>query len=408
MNDALPLVLQVLPGAWPASNPLIVFGLLLAFGVLGGTLAARIRWLPSITAFMALGLLIGPSGIGLLSKEALLNSRILVDIALGLILFRLGGSLHPQRTLKNRRLVVTSVVESLATAIAIGSLLMLFGAGAGVAVLAASMAVSSSPAVLVHVAEELHARGTIVEGAKALVAGNNLLSFVFFSLALPVALLGAQFDVVGAWALPAYQLLGAVLVAAVVSVLVTQIARLTRSADSHYRFALVVGAVTLALGLAKALEVSGLFAGLCLGIGCRWLQGRTRLTRIEFGGGGDVFFVILFVFAGAKINLMQVWEVLPLAMAFVATRTAVKFVTVYLASRAYGVSHRSATGQGLLLVPMAGLAIGLVQTSTGLMPEYAGPVAAIVLASVAIFETLGPPVAAFALRYGGAVPVKES
>jgi hypothetical protein len=67
----------------------------------------------------------------------------------------------------------------------------------------------------------------------------------------------------------------------------------------------------------------------------------------------------------------------------------------------FGTPHRSATAAGLMLVPMAGLAIGLVQTTSLLMPELGGRVAAIVLAAVAIFETIGPPLVAFALRLCG-------
>lgn len=50
---------------------------------------------------------------------------------------------------------------------------------------------------------------------------------------------------------------------------------------------------------------------------------------------------------------------------------------------------------------MAGLAIGLVQTSSGLFPAQAPTIAAIVLGAVTVFETLGPPIAAFAFRFAG-------
>ena len=85
----------------------------------------------------------------------------------------------------------------------------------------------------------------------------------------------------------------------------------------------------LTLGLAQAFKVSGLFAGLALGIACRWLQGRTRLTRVEFGGGGDVFFVILFVFAGANLHLREALQYAPMALAFVAARIVAKLGAVY-------------------------------------------------------------------------------
>jgi Kef-type K+ transport system membrane component KefB len=131
------------------------------------------------------------------------------------------------------------------------------------------------------------------------------------------------------------------------------------------------------------------------------MQGRARLTRVDFGGGGDVFFVILFVMAGATLHLEEVVRYAPVALAFVLARVLAKVGTVYGCGRAFGQTHREAASEGLMLIPMAGLAIGLVQTVSLLMPQIGGRVSAIVLASVALFETIGPPITAFALRYVG-------
>jgi Kef-type K+ transport system membrane component KefB len=393
--------LSILPAAWPQPNALTVFGILLSFGVLGGLLAARARWLPSITGFMVLGLLIGPSGLGLLTEQALTDSRVLVDIALGLILFKLGATLHPIKAVRDTRLIVTSLVESIGTFAAVLALMVFVGSPPILAALAAAIAVSSSPAVLIHVAEELHASGPTVNHAESLVAINNVLSFVLFSLTLPFALATEQVELSTALLLPAYQMGGALLIALAVAWLAVSISKLTRPGEEHFRFALVVGAVTATLGLAQIFQASTLFAGLSLGIACRWMQGRTRIARVEFGGGGDVFFVILFVFAGANLHIADVIRYAPIALALVAVRTLVKMGAVYGIGRSFGTERRSALAGGMLLVPMAGLAIGLVQTTTQLMPELGARISAIVLAAVAVFETIGPPLVAFALRFCG-------
>lgn len=393
--------LTVLPQGVPPMNVLLVFGVLLAFGTLGGLLAARVRWLPTITGFMALGLIVGPSGVGLLSREALDGAKVLVDIALGLILFQLGVTLHPWIALRNRALVVTSLVEGGATFAVILALMQWIGSPPIVAVLAAAIAVSSSPAVLMHVAHELHAEGPTVDAAESLVAMNNVLAFVLFSLALPFALRDSQIDLGTSLLLPAYQAFGAIAVSVAVAWVVTRIALLTRRDEHHFRFALVVGAVMLSLGLALAFKVSSLFASLTLGIACRWLQGRSRLTRVQFGGGADIFFIILFVFAGANLHVHELITYAPVALAFVLARSLAKTASVYGCGLAFGHPHRQAVSAGLLLLPLAGLAIGLVQTTSGLLPELGAQVSAIVLASVALFETIGPPIAAFALRLSG-------
>jgi len=80
--------------SFPADiTPLMAFGLILLIGSLGGFITHLIPWLPSITGFMAVGFFFGPSGINILSQETLAQSGILIHIALGLILYRLGLSL---------------------------------------------------------------------------------------------------------------------------------------------------------------------------------------------------------------------------------------------------------------------------------------------------------------------------
>jgi Kef-type K+ transport system membrane component KefB len=394
-------VAAYLPTLGEEVNLLIAFGVLLLFGALGGLLAARLRWLPTITGFMACGLLIGPSGIGLLSQATLDGSRVLVDIALGLILFRLGCALHPRAIVRDRRLLVTGLLESLATFAAVLALMHLAGATPVVGTVVAAIAVSSSPAVLIHVAEELHASGPATGTALVLVAMNNVMAFLLYSLTLPLALHSAQFEVEAAILVPAYRLLGAVGVALAIGWLVTRIARQTRPDEEHLRFALVVGAVMLSIGLATALRVSTLFAALMLGVACRWLQGRAKLTRVEFGGGGDVFFIILFVIAGANLHLADLARYAPAALGFVVVRCLAKAATVYACGRVFRFPHRPSAAVGLMLLPMAGLAIGLVQTTAGILPTLGAEVSAVVLASVAVFETLGPPLVAYALRLAG-------
>ena len=58
---------------------------------------------------------------------------------------------------------------------------------------------------------------------------------------------------------------------------------------------------------------------------------------------------------------------------------------------------------GLMLLPMAGMAIGLANTVSAQFPVLGAEVASIVLAAVAAFETFGPPVVARALSWAGEV-----
>lgn len=392
--------MDFLPGWPPEYNTQIAFGMLLFAGVLGGYLAHRISWLPSITGFMAVGLLIGPSGINIVTQDALDLARAVIDISLGLILYRLGLSLDLRAMGRDPRLLITGFIESATTFIVAFFVLSWLGLPTLLAGLVAAIVISSSPAILIHVANEVGAAGPVTERAKELVALNNLFSFFAFSALLPAGLLANEAGWRTALFQPLYQLLGSLLIAVVIAVLLVQTARFTRAAR-QYRMALIIGALMLGVGAAKAFGLSALFVPLALGVVVRTLEGKETLSDVEFGEAFELFFIVLFVYAGAKIQFMEVAALGGIAVALVATRIAAKWLTVYGMTRWQGIAPQPAAAAGLLLVPMAGLAIGLAQTADTLFALEAEQLNAIVLAAVAILETIGPPIAAYAFRLAG-------
>jgi Kef-type K+ transport system membrane component KefB len=393
--------------AWPlAYNSQIAFGLLLFAGVLGGYLAHRIPWLPSITGFMAVGLLIGPSGTNLLTAEALEMARVVIDISLGLILYRLGLTIDLRAMAHDRRLLLTGLTESTVTFVASFAVLSAMNLPPLLAGLTAAIVISSSPAVLIHVAHEMYAAGPVTERAKELVALNNLFSFFVFSALLPAGHLAMEADWTTAVMQPLYQVLGSLAVATVIAAILVQVARLTRSA-SQYRLALIIGAIVLGLGISNALSLSDLFVPLALGVVVRTLERDDLISDVEFGEVFELFFIVLFVYAGAKIRLAELSTMLWVAAALVGTRIAAKWCTVYGMARWQGIPPRPAAATGLLLVPMAGLAIGLAQTADTLFALEAVQLNALVLATVAVLETIGPPIAAWAFRLAGEAGAKN-
>lgn len=388
--------------AWPPEyNVQIAFGVLLMAGVLGGFLAHRISWLPSITGFMAVGFLIGPSGIDLLTQDALDLASPLIGVALALILYRLGLSLDLRAMLHERRLLLVALAESAVTFLACLWVLVQLGLVPFLAGLTAAIVISSSPAVLIHVAHEVGAAGPTTERAKELVALNNVFAFFAFSAVLPFAHLATDHNWSTALMQPIYRLAGSALVALIIAWLLVQLARKTRAAP-QYRFALVVGALMLGIGVADAMELSPLFVPLAMGVAVRSIEtDRETLSEVEFGEAFELFFIILFVFAGAKIKPDLIVSLGGMALALVVVRCAVKWATVYGLLRWQGIAPQPAAASGLLLVPMAGLAIGLAQTADQLFALDAEALLALVLTAVAILETIGPPIAAYAFRLAG-------
>ncbi|MHB1198298.1 MAG: cation:proton antiporter [Polaromonas sp.] len=387
--------------AWPlASNALFFFGFLLFCGALGGYVTHRWPWLPSITGFMLVGLIAGPSVLGLVDQEALAGSRIIVDVALGLILYRLGLSLDIKQLVHDRGLLIISLVESTLTFVVVLFGMELTGVHGLAAAVIAAIAVSSSPAVLIHVAHELGASGPVTERAKSLVALNNVLAFLIFSALLPLLYRNAEAPLTTILGGPLYQLLGSALLGGGIGLALHFAARKTKAAH-QYHLALVVGAVAFTLGAALTLRLSMLFAPLVLGVVVRSIERADLIADIEFGPAFELFFIALFVYAGANLHVAGMLQFAPAVLVLVVGRSLAKWLGVGLTAGLLGAPKRQAATTGLLLIPMAGLAIGLADTTLTLFQLEGTVVSSVVLAAVAILETVGPPISAKALRWSG-------
>lgn len=386
---------------WPLHiSPLMAFGLVLIVGALGGFIAHRVSWLPSITGFLLVGFACGPSGIGLMSNEVIADSQILLDIALALILYRLGLSLDIKLVQKTRGLLLTALVESGATFGLVFLVLYLMAIPTTIAMLIAAIAISSSPAVLLHVGHEVGASGEVTESTKTLVALNNLISFVAFTAALPALLYSTGSHWTTILLFPLYGLAGSLLIGAVFAYGLHLLSVKTKEA-SQYQLALVIGTIMIAIGLAYELKVSMLFAPLVIGIVVKSLEKQSLTSSLEFGAPFELFYIVLFVFAGAGLHIHELIAFAPVVLVLVLARTIGKLVGTTATLTAFKKPLYSGFASGMLLVPMAGLAIGLVQTATHIFPKDASMISAIVLGAVAIFETIGPPVAVFAFRLAG-------
>lgn len=386
---------------WPLSaNTLFFFGFLLFCGSIGGYIAHHWPWLPSITGFMLVGFLAGPNVLGLVSYAQLTNLSLIIDVALGLILYRLGLSLDIKDLAKDKSLIFISIAESSVTFAVVYFLLGWVGVGSLPAAIIAALAISSSPAVLIHVAHELGASGPVTDRAESLVALNNVIAFIVFAALLPAMYTDGQapFEtVVGA---PLYNLLGSAALGGAAGMMLHLAARQIKGAK-QYHLALVIGAVMLTLGAAMILKLSALFAPLVLGMVVRSIERKDLISDLEFGPAFELFFITLFVYAGANLHLDKMVEYWPAVAVFVIGRSFAKWTSVAAASKLVRLPTRQAMTTGLLLLPMAGLAIGLVNTTVTLFPNQGAIVGSIVLAAVAVMETLGPPIASRALLWSG-------
>jgi len=356
--------LDFLPELPLALSQPVLFGALLVLGLAAGEAARRYAALPRITGYVLAGVLLGPEATNLLSADALLDARLLVDLSLGLIVFELGFRLDFGWLRRNHWLLVTALAESAFCFSAIYATLSWFGFRPLLAAAAAAIGTATSPAVVMVVAHELRAEGQVTERMLLFTAVNSMAAYLALTLLLPFL----YFEQASAWQdavlHPLYLIAGSVLTGLVACLLLLRLAAWIGQREEG-QFVLLVAAVVLTVGAAHSLNLSVLLALLTLGMLARNLDRHHALLPLRFGHGGQLFFVVLFVLTGASLEFGALPVVGTVVAAFILARFLGKAIAVVSLAHLSGVRPGSA---GWLSVASSTNALstrtGLVTSST--------------------------------------------
>jgi Kef-type K+ transport system membrane component KefB len=115
------------------------------------------------------------------------------------------------------------------------------------------------------------------------------------------------------------------------------------------------------------------------------------------------FYAIFFVIAGAELDTRLVPAMGALGFVYVIGRAGGKFAGARIAARRLGLDAKVQKYLGFALMAQAGLAIGLTFAVNARFTDFAPIVSTVVLASVAIYEMIGPISTRFALTRAGEV-----
>lgn len=386
---ALPLTL---------SYPLL-FGVLLVAGMLGGEAARHLR-LPRIVGYVLVGFAVAPMASAMNIGPLLDEARIFVDIALGLVLFEVGRRMDLAWLKRDWSLAATSVGEcALVFSLVFAGLSALDFAPLQ-AGLAAAIAMATSPAVVLLIAQDTRSEGQVTERALTLVALNSLLASVVVTMLLATVHYEVRLDLTRAVLHPLYLFAGSLALGGAMASLGRALAgRIERSPELH--FTLVVGLVVASVGLAQAGKLSVILALLAFGMFSRG-EGRGReLMAVDLGRASRLFYVVLFVITGASLPL-EAFETAGVAAAvLVAARAAGKVAGVLAFAPLGGVRVRQALALGATLLPMSSIALLLQHDVARIYPEFGQQLAAVLLASIVVMELAGPLAAQWGFRFAG-------
>lgn len=380
-----------------------LFSLIVLLGLVGGELVGKIRFFPRIFGYIAVGFIIGPGALNLVESSILEQSRLFIDISLGLILFEIGHYLDFSWLRHDRYLLLMSSAESGLTFILVLLALFILGLPWLPAALVATIAIVTSPAVLIMVTHDLNAHGPVTRRTLTLTSLNNLWGLIIFTALLPfvklntVPLIQVLIHIV-------YHLFGAIILALVMFGVTLLLALLTGK-NAGKQFVLFIGMTVLAIGLARMFHLSTMLTLFIFGMAARNLDWKHYLTAVDFGAVARFFLIILFVLTGIYLQLGGIWQETLAVVVFIAIRFAAKFTGIILFAKASRLTWQQTWSIGLALTPMAGVALGMSFMLINLNPELGSGMVTIVSAVLAILNLFGPVIAQWAfLKAGEAEP----
>jgi len=378
-------------------NELSSLGLILLFALLAGHLVKFLR-VPEVTGYIFAGIIVGPSVLGFISHDNLNALAIFSEVALGLILFSIGSVFEFRRFREAGAGVVRiTITESLLAAVLVSSGMLLLGQSWQVALLLGAISVETAAASTLMVIRECNAEGPVSNTLLGVIGINNIFALACFSL------VGAAIDFNGALGAGqgelmltlyqsvyplVWQLIGSTALGFLIGVLLAVWAPHIK--EQGEVLILMTGCVLLCVGSAMLLELSGMIASLAVGATMVNLSAQSRRMFNAVSRTDPPFFAIFFVIAGADLNVALLKDIGLAGCVYVIARMAGKFIGARIGSAKAGLDESVQKLLGYGLFSQAGLAIGLTLVVNRRFPEYAPAVVTLVLASVVVYELIGP------------------
>lgn len=396
------------------TSDVLTLGILIFAGFLMGKIAERVR-LPAITGYIVAGVIAGPSLLALVSEDTGDSLAGITHVALGLIALTIGGEFSLARVRRTGvNIIVLTMFEALFAFALVTGVMRALGVTMPISLLLGSIAAATAPAATVVIIREIKARGEFIDYLYGVVAFDDAVCVVLFSVIfafIAPALSGAGSGagvLTGLWHAVSEIFLSALIGltgGVAVHLLVRRRHRTSEVLLISISFLFLVSALSIVL------ELSSLIANMAMGACLINLSSRNRRVFEVLEPLTPPIFALFFIIAGTELSISVFASgfIVLLGTAAILSRFAGKWLGIYLGSSLTGAPEEVRKYLGFCLVPQAGVALGLalfVRTSPLAMSlpagarEYMGLTVNVVLLSVFISQLVGPAVSRHGIKKG--------
>lgn len=385
-----------------APEALLTFGFLILAAYATGELAAGFG-LPKIVGYLVGGIVAGPSVLGTVSAAATQELAPVSSLAIAMIAFLAGAELRWEE-LKQRGLILLRLTlsEITLTFVAIAALLIAgrqffpflrdvpLASAAIFAALFASIAVVHSPAVTMALLTETRAKGPVARTTLGVVLLSDVVVVLVFSamLALAQRVVPPEGVSTGGVGTIVWEILGAVPIGALLGFGIAQALRVIKGELLLFALLAALFGQQVAALLHVEVLLTLLVAGFVAVNFAREEQGHAILEAMERAAAP--IFVVFFALAGSKLDVVETAKLAPLVLPIFAVRILGIRGGLRLGARWAKVPHAEVAPVWQGLVSQAGVAIGLVTIAADAYPAAGDAMRTLLLALIAINETVGP------------------
>ena len=384
---------------------LLSVAVILLSGFLMTRLTKRLH-LPNVSGYIMAGILIGPGVLGLVPQETVAGMDFVSDIALAFIAFGVGKFFKREvlREAGGKVILITLAESLLAGALVSLVMFFLFHLDLPFSLLLGAIATATAPASTMMTIDQYHARGPFVNLLLQVVAFDDVVCLLVFSVASTVV--SAQGAVrVETVLLPLLYNGGMMLLGAVFAFILSRLLAHGRSTDN--RLILAIAMLLGLSGICTALEVSPLLS--CMVFGAVYINvTHDKAIYHQINAFKPPILSLFFVVSGMNLDVGALAAFGSIGVVYFLVRIVGKYAGAFLGCAAAGLDRESRNYLGLALVPQAGVAIGLAHLGRRILPaEYGSLLMTIILASSVLYELIGPACAKLALFRSGAIRKKE-
>jgi len=394
---------------------LLVIGFAIFVGSIGARVFQRLH-VPQVVGYIVIGVLAGRSGLRLIDDRTIQALLPFNAFALGLIGFMIGGELRGEVFRKyGRQFFKILFAEGMGAFVTVGLLVGTTAAlvtgdvitSVALGLMFGALSSATAPAATVNVLWEYKTRGVLTTAVFAVVALDDALALVLFSIASSLVgkLTGqAEGGVLGALGFAAYELIGAAVLGVAAGLGLNFVLR--RARDPGRAFPFVVGALLLTVGAGTLARVDTILAAMALGVTLVNLAPRRTGTAFDvLERFATPVYVLFFVMVGAHLNVlaMPAW-VWALALPYIVGRSAGKILGANLGARLAGAAPVLRKYLGWCLFCQGGVAVGLSLLARHRFPGQIGDAIIMIIAvTTFVVEVIGPAFVKFAVQRAGEV-----